>query len=281
MRGARAVEPPGWKCAGCPPVDRALLVRRRALAPVARPPAAGAAAVGRRADRRSPAGYQVLKASSVFAVRQVTVQAVPGRRWTARCGALRPPRSRSQPAAGQHRRQSSARSQRSRTCGGDASTGHFRTPLHHRRMEQPVGWPQSGGGALPGRRRRPGAGARRPQTPDALPQIALPAQTALRVGSTTAIQRDGRPAVLRSRRPVQPSVGPITHVVAAAGTVTAVVGQRVQIRLGTPTQLALKLRVAEPCSAGCPRPAGGARLHRRLGAAPAPAGAGLDTVTNP
>ena len=228
-----------------PPVDRALLVRRRAVAQS-------------RGRRRlvvllsvvglivGVAGYQVLKASSVFAVRQVTVQGA-GQTLTAEV------RSAATAAVAGHSLLQVNTAAIERTV---AAIPYVRQVSVDRafpntlaitvRMEQPAVLATVGGGpklliADDGRVLGP-PGARKTGP---LPQIALPAQTALRVGSTTADPNVTAALAVISGAPpwFAKRVGPIKRVVASGGAVTAVVAKGLQLRLGSPNGIPLKMAV--------------------------------------
>jgi cell division protein FtsQ len=228
-----------------PPVDRALLVRRRALA-------------RSRARRRlvvllsviglivGIVGYQLIKASSVFAVRQVTVHGA-GQTVAAEV------RSDATTAVAGHSLLQVNTDAIEQTVAAIPYVREVRvdrafpsTLAITVQMEHPAVLATVGGGPkllIADDGRVLGPPGDRKTGP--LPQIALPAQTALRVGSTTSNPNvtaalaviSGAPPWFASR------VGPIKRVVASGGAVTAVVGNGLQLRLGSPNGIPLKMAV--------------------------------------
>jgi len=113
-------------------------------------------------------------------------------------------------------------------------------------MEQPAVLARVGGGAKlliadDGRVLGPPGGRKT----GPLPRIELPAQTALRVGSTTSNPNVTAALAVISGAPswFARRVGPIKRVVAGGGGVTAVVGNGLQLRLGSPNGIPLKMAV--------------------------------------
>jgi cell division protein FtsQ len=228
-----------------PPIDRALLVRRRTLAKS-------------RARRRlvvllsvaglvvGLVGYQVLKASSVFAVHQVTVTGA-GKTVTAEV------RSDATAAVAGHSLLQVNTGAIEQTIAAIPYVREVRvdrafpnTLAITVQMEQPAVLARVGGGAKlliadDGRVLGPPGGRKT----GPLPRIELPAQTALRVGSTTSNPNVTAALAVISGAPswFARRVGPIKRVVAGGGGVTAVVGNGLQLRLGSPNGIPLKMAV--------------------------------------
>jgi len=81
----------------------------------------------------------------------------------------------------------------------------------------------------------------------ALPAVALPAGTLLTVGrpSGDANLRAALAVLAQAPAGFRGSVGKITGLTAHGGMVSALIGRHIRLRLGTPTQLALKLTVVQ------------------------------------
>jgi len=81
--------------------------------------------------------------------------------------------------------------------------------------------------------------------PNGLPRVQLPSGTALSVGHQNGdVNLAGALAVLRAIPPrFEARVGAIHDLVSGSGTVALLIGQHIRVRLGQPTQLALKLQV--------------------------------------
>jgi cell division protein FtsQ len=84
-------------------------------------------------------------------------------------------------------------------------------------------------------------------TPRALPQVKLPAVTGLSVGRANGDEGiRAALAVLAATPPgFRSGVGRITQLIPSAGTITAVVGDHIRLKLGDTGQLALKLEVVQ------------------------------------
>ena len=83
----------------------------------------------------------------------------------------------------------------------------------------------------------------RSKAPAGLPAVSLPAGTTLLVGSTTGDANVRAALSVLSHTPAgfRGRVGRITKLTADSGTVSALVGTHITLRLGTPDDLALKL----------------------------------------
>ena len=84
-------------------------------------------------------------------------------------------------------------------------------------------------------------------TPRSLPQVKLPAVTGLSVGHANGDEGiRAALAVLAATPPgFRRGVGRITQLIPSAGTITAVVGDHIRLKLGDTGQLALKLEVVQ------------------------------------
>ena len=87
----------------------------------------------------------------------------------------------------------------------------------------------------------------RSKAPAGLPAVSLPAGTTLLVGSTTGDANVRAALSVLSHTPAgfRGRVGRITKLTADSGTVSALVGTHITLRLGTPDDLALKLAVVQ------------------------------------
>jgi cell division protein FtsQ len=89
--------------------------------------------------------------------------------------------------------------------------------------------------------------ATRPAPPAGLPLVKLASGTSLLVGrpSGDANVAASLAVLAQTSAAFRGHVGPITELIPQSGMITAVIGKRLKLRLGTPDQLSLKLAVVE------------------------------------
>lgn len=226
------------------PVDRARLARRRALARSrGRRRLALVCAVAGLAV--AAGGYKLLEASSVFAVRDVTVQGgTPGldAQVEAAMRAAVGSRSLLTVDTGPLERTLLAMPYVRRATVDRAfpNTLAVSVAMEHPKLAARVGsrytLVAADGRAL----------TTTAHPPAGLPVVSLPPGTTLGVGTVAgdANLRAGEQVLGSAPWQFRRPSSRITKVIPRAGVVTAVVAHRLQIRLGTPDMLALKLRVA-------------------------------------